>query len=328
MASAQLQKKLGIFVAAVSVALIVGALMWFYYRCDAPISEGFQANLPTAAVTITGFVIYSNINTIMQKIPFVQSSFSDVFKYDPTTLTSPVASLSGTGTLFQNLTNLVTSDAVDSLYSFKLKSVITGMITQTEIDTLNNVSKELFGTTGRIAYVTSTGALFPNIVLPTAVTSTATSIGSSTGTTPLANKYYKDNSNTLYFYDGTKFWRIPFNDRICPSKLIPPITSTQVLPLSDPPPAAQVAPLTSAQCSLLPPPTGYYKESNKGYLIYTSGTTSTYYPLPNTTFTCPGKTIPALTDPTINSITPEQLAAMYPTGAQLLDATNCATILP
>jgi hypothetical protein len=148
------------YVIGIALLLLVLALIW------GPAVEGFQtaAPLPTGTQTVTDFVIYAPMNTIAEKLPFLHSNFTIVNSYATTGLTPPLTMIPTTGaTKFMDMRELITSDNVPKLYSFKLKSAITGPIDQSAVDALNSASTTLFGATGKIAYLTSNGNLFPSI---------------------------------------------------------------------------------------------------------------------------------------------------------------------
>lgn len=149
------------YVIGVSLFLLVLALIW------RPTVEGFQAAstpLPTGTQTVTDFVIYAPMNTIAEKLPFLHTNFSIVSSYATTGLTSPLTMIPTSGaTEVMKTSDLIPSDNQPKLYTFKLKTAITGPIDQSSVEALNYASESLFGAKNKIAYLTSNGNLFPSI---------------------------------------------------------------------------------------------------------------------------------------------------------------------
>ncbi len=239
-----------------SLLLILAALL--LQRWVGGTREGFQGStLPTGTQTVTDFVIYSNMNTIAEKLPFLHTSFTDVNLYDTASLTSPLTMApTGTPSSTINLRNLITSDSVNKLIVFKLKTAITGPIDQTAVDALNDASTNLFGAPGKIAFKTTNGNLYPSIVLPAPTTPTPPATPPATPSTPADDYYNSDDptDTTLYYIKTvsgatTKYTvnTATINTAAC-GKTIPTITNTKI-------PAATLAAITTSQpatCTDLP----------------------------------------------------------------------------
>lgn len=159
--------------------------------------EGFQNPLPTGNVTITHFVIYSSLNTIIEKLPFVHSNFTKVASYDTANLSlvngKVVQTPAENPALFKDMSNLVPGSGERKMWAFELKESIVGPLDQSSVDALEDASKQLFGSTGKIAFRTNLGRLFPSITPDpadvgtggtnaTSATSATTATGDTTAT--------------------------------------------------------------------------------------------------------------------------------------------------
>jgi hypothetical protein len=316
-----------------SLLLIVAALLWQRF-VDSGTVEGFQT-LPTGSQTVTDFVIYSDMATIMEKLPFLHTNFNELNMYETAGLTSPLTMMpTSTPTSTINLRNLITSDTTPSLISFKLKSSITGPIDQTAVDALNSASTSLLGSAGKIAFKTSNGNLYPSIVLSSGASSTVANGGSS-ATTPPADGYYTTDAPTTFsklyvktVSGTTTLFFIPnaINTSAC-GKIIP-TTVTNLLP------AATFATLTNTQvatCTDLPasPANGYYKSSDTTdtavYFVASnsSGMIGKWNVNDTTTPTCPGKTYP--TYATVSSTLPADTLTSIPLWGNDL---NICSVIP
>jgi hypothetical protein len=265
-----------LYVIGISLFLIVVALIW------RPNVEGFQTStLPTGSQTVTDFVIYSDMNTIMEKLPFLHTNFTDINIYETSALTGTLTMMPTTVTPTTiSLSNMITNNSVPKLYSFKLKSSITGPIDQSSVDALNNASTSLFGATGKIAFKTINGNLYPSIMLPSAAaapttsstsatpsTSSApatssTSEASSTSSTPTTmsptDDFYKSDDPTdmnIYYLKTvagvqTKY-TIPstVNSTACAPKMVPEYASAKTLAADI---LAAITPTMTAACTDLP----------------------------------------------------------------------------
>lgn len=156
-------KNIELWASLALIALVIFLLFRTY-------KEGFQTTLPTGSQTVTDFVIFADMNTIVEKLPFLHTNFTNVDKIDMTGLSTPLTSFPETvaKTSFMNLNSLIPSDNVQSLYRFKLKAAIVGPIDKAAVDALDAASQSMFGAPGKIAFRTSGGALYPSIALPAA----------------------------------------------------------------------------------------------------------------------------------------------------------------
>lgn len=170
----------------ISLALLLLSLV-FGKRVD-----GFQNPLPTGNVTITHFVIYSSLNTIIEKLPFVHSNFTKVSSYDTANLSlvngKVVQTPTGNPALFKDMSNLVPGSGERKMWAFELKESIVGPLDQSSIDALEDASKQLFGSVGKIAFRNNLGRLYPSIVpdpadIGTGGTTGGTETGGTTGGT-------------------------------------------------------------------------------------------------------------------------------------------------
>lgn len=184
-----------------SLLLILAALL--LQRWAGGTREGFQAaTLPTGTQTVTDFVIYASLNKIMDKLPFLHTNFTEFNAYPINGLTTPLTMMPTTVTPTRTDLRLIAGDGVEKLYSFKLKSAITGPIDQTAVEALNNASSALFDGPGKIAFKTMNGNLYPSIVLPATAAPAPTPATPPATPTTLTDGFYKSDATTdttLYY---------------------------------------------------------------------------------------------------------------------------------
>jgi hypothetical protein len=242
------KKNLVIFLTA--VAFLVLALLWSKQV------DGFQDAttnpLPQGTVTITHFVIYASLQSIIEKLPFVHSNFNRVSSYNTTDLAVQNGKVNQTPTTtpaeFKSLENLVPSSPDRKLWAFELKQQIVGPLSQSDVDALMDASNQLFQNKNKIAFRTSTGRLFPSIEPDARDVASATTI---------QDGYYKSSTDTtdtkLYYVrtvSGSTTKVVVQPTLTCTGKTIPTYASaTQTLT------AAQLAAATGsadAVCADLP----------------------------------------------------------------------------
>jgi len=136
---------------ASSITIIVSLLLigfLFLYNTGSDTTEGFAGNLPTSAVTITGFRIYSSLATISSKLPFVHTNFSQI---------KDVASGSVSWTA-QTMPN----DPAQKLYEFVLGESLRITLDEQMMTEIKAASIQLFNREDALGYITSTGDVYPS----------------------------------------------------------------------------------------------------------------------------------------------------------------------